>query len=130
MSCLSRCCRGCSVSRETSSPSKSEERWWPKRAGGTHRTRSEDREVVFPTPRDEAKWKEQGSPKLLADRPRSVDDNLPRPLSISNMNITMRNVGELPTSKKVLAGHLRAEFAKLPDPHKEFDVYSGRPPSI
>ncbi|TDD03463.1 hypothetical protein E1292_20900 [Nonomuraea deserti] len=102
---------------------ESEERWRPKRTGGTHRVKSADREVGFPSPQDEAKWKEQGSPKLLEDRPRSVDDNLPRPLSISNMDITMQNVGELPRSKKALAGRLRAQFAKLPDPHKEFDLY-------
>ncbi|SEU34687.1 hypothetical protein SAMN05421811_11299 [Nonomuraea wenchangensis] len=102
---------------------ESEERWRPKRMGGTHRAKSEDRKVVFPSPQDEAKWKEQGSPKLLEDGPKSVDDNLPRPLSISNMDITMQNVGELPKSKKALAGRLRAQFAKLPDPHKEFDLY-------
>ncbi|TDD18944.1 hypothetical protein [Nonomuraea diastatica] len=102
---------------------ESEERWRPKRTGGTHRARSEDRKVVFPSPQDEAEWKEQGSPKLLEDKPKNVDDNLPRPLSISNMDITMQNVGTLPRSKKALAGHLRAQFAKLPDPHKEFDVY-------
>ncbi|MDA0645741.1 CU044_5270 family protein [Nonomuraea ferruginea] len=102
---------------------ESEERWRPKRIGGTHRVKSSDREVVFPSPQDEAKWKEEGSPKLAEDKPKSVDDNLPRPLSIPNMDITMQNVGDLPTSKKALAGRLRAQFAKLPDPHKEFDLY-------
>ncbi|TDC07135.1 hypothetical protein E1267_14235 [Nonomuraea longispora] len=102
---------------------QSEERWRPKRAGGTHRVKSEDREVVFPTPQDEATWKKEGAPKLLEDKPKSVDDDLPRPLSISNMDITMQNVGALPGSKKALAGRLRARFAKLPDPHKEFDLY-------
>ncbi|TDE56209.1 hypothetical protein E1295_11655 [Nonomuraea mesophila] len=102
---------------------ESEERWRPKRAGGTHRVKSEDREVVFPTPQDEATWKKEGAPKLLEDKPRSVDDDLPRPLSISNMDITMQNVGDLPRSKKALAGRLRARFAELPGPGKEFDVY-------
>ncbi|KAB8196545.1 hypothetical protein FH608_007390 [Nonomuraea phyllanthi] len=102
---------------------ESEERWRPKRTGGTHRVKREDRKVVFPSPQDEARWKELGSPKLVEDEPKSVDDNLPRPLSIPNMNITMRNVGALPTSKKALADRLRAQFAKLPDQDKEFDLY-------
>ncbi len=100
-----------------------EERWRPKRAGGTHRTKSRDVKIVFASPEDEAKWKELGAPKLLEDKPKSTDDNLPRPLSIDNMNITMQNVGELPTSKKALATRLRAQFESLPDPDKEYDLY-------
>ncbi|MET8868184.1 hypothetical protein ABZW11_35080, partial [Nonomuraea sp. NPDC004580] len=102
---------------------ESEERWRPKQAGGTHRTRRTDREVVFPTPQDEAAWRKEGSPKLLRDRPENVDDTLPRPLSIENMDITMQNVGDLPRSKKALAARLRAQFERLPEDGKEFDLY-------
>jgi hypothetical protein len=102
---------------------QTEERWRPKRAGGTHRARSTEREVVFPTPRDEAEWRRAGSPKLLEDRPENVDDNLPRPLSIANMDITMQNVGDLPRSEKALAARLKARFEQLPDADKEFDLY-------
>jgi len=100
-----------------------EEQWRPKRAGDTHRTKVKDVKVVFASPQDEAKWKELGAPKLLENKPRSTDDNLPRPLSISNMNITMQNVGRLPTSKKALAAQLRAQFESLPDADKEYDLY-------
>ncbi|MEV4471032.1 hypothetical protein [Nonomuraea sp. NPDC049504] len=102
---------------------ESEERWRPKKAGGTHRTRRTDREVVFPTPQDEAAWRKEGSPKLLQDRPENVDDTLPRPLSIENMDITMQNVGDLPQSKKALAAQLKAQFKRLPEDGKEFDLY-------
>lgn len=102
---------------------ETEERWRPKRQGGTHRVKTRDREVRFPTPQDEATWKEHGSPKLVEKKAGSVDDDLPRPLSIPNMDITMRNVGDLPTSKKALEARLRKRFAELPDPDKEFDLY-------
>ncbi|WP_406674214.1 hypothetical protein WBK31_01545 [Nonomuraea sp. N2-4H] len=102
---------------------ETEEQWRPKQAGGTNRTKRSDREVVFPTPQDEAEWRRLGSPKLLDDRSQSVDDTLPRPLSISNMDITLQNVGDLPTSKKALAARLRAQFDRLPDDDKEFDLY-------
>ena len=102
---------------------ETEELWRAKRAGGTNRTKHTGRKVVFPTPQDEAEWRRLGSPKLLQDRSQSVDDTLPRPLSISNMDITLQNVGDLPTSKKALAARLRAAFDRLPDDDKEFDLY-------
>ncbi|MEV5410961.1 hypothetical protein AB0K60_19220 [Thermopolyspora sp. NPDC052614] len=99
------------------------ERWRPKRAGGTNREKSKDLDVVFASPEDEVKWKELGSPKLLKDGVRTDDDNLPQPLSIQNMNITMQNVGKLPTSKKALADRLRTQFESLPNPDKDFALY-------
>lgn len=103
---------------------QTEETWRARRAGGTNRVLPSNPEIVFPTPEDEAKWKELGSPNLLPNRrPRAVDDTLPQPLSISNPDITMKNVGKLPTSKKQLADRLRKRFERLPDPDKEFPVY-------
>jgi hypothetical protein len=98
--------------------------WRPKRAGGTNRVKTSDHRVVFPTPQDEAKWRELGSPNLLPQGKHTQDDNRARPLSIVNMNITMQNVGKLPTSKKALAERLRAQFRALPDHgDKEFATY-------
>lgn len=104
---------------------ETEERWRPKRAGGTNRVKTGDLRIEFPTPQDEAKWKELGSPNLLPEGTgeRTRDDRLRRPLSIDNQHITMRNVGELPTSKKALADMLRAQYRKLPGQDKEFPVY-------
>jgi len=102
---------------------ETEEVWRPKQAGGTNRVKTSNQRVIFPTSQDEAKWKELGSPNLLPSGKNTVDDNRPRPLSIVNMNITMQNVGKLPTSKKALAERLRANFRALPDPDKEFATY-------
>lgn len=100
-----------------------EERWRPKRPGNTDRVKVDNRRVHFATPQDEAKWKELGSLDLLGKQKKTQDTNLPRPLSIENMDITMQNVGQLPTTKKALGARLRANFAKLPDKDKEFDLY-------
>lgn len=102
---------------------ETEERWRAKRQGGTNRVTRSDTKVVFPTAQDKAKWKELGSPNLLPQGDRTRDDNLPRPLSIVNMNITMQNVGKLPTSKKALSDRLRAQFNALPDKDKNFATY-------
>src|SRR5690606_204550 len=101
------------------------ERWRPKREGGTSREKASELELVFPTPEDEAKWKEHGSPNLLPDgkvRP-YADSDIQEPLSVNMPDLTMENVGELPTSKEELADLLRQRYERQADKDKAFPVF-------
>ncbi len=103
------------------------ETWWPKRVGGLNRTTTTQQKVIFGSAEDKAKWKRAGSPKLLwpsrSETKEVPEDRLERPLSISNPDITMRNVGDLPTSKRELARRLRAQFDKRQDREDGFGGY-------
>ena len=95
-------------------------------AGGRHQPGEGERAgLVFPTPEDEAKWKEHGSPNLLPDgkvRP-YADSDIQEPLSVNMPDLTMENVGELPTSKEELADLLRQRYERQADKDKAFPVF-------
>ncbi|NVI91709.1 CU044_5270 family protein [Actinomadura sp. BRA 177] len=85
---------------------------WIARDGGKGRKTSGPEKLVFPTAEDEARWRKDGSPRLVSGSNGKRVWEGPTRLSLGNGQLTFEQLAALPTDAGRLSAVLRDRYAR------------------